>query len=451
MFERFHLYFLIGVCAVSTLCLSGCRARAPAEENPSWTPQPTPTATIRPLQLVPTGSTSLSIGKRLRFSVSGGIPPYSFASTSGSVGATGEFQAPYHTDLVTVTVTDSRGAQTQTLVSIVAGSLLLPNDPMFSLQSALSREGDQDIDAPEAWALHQDCRSILVAVLDSGIDTEHPDLAANLWTNPEESYADGVDGDGNGFADDSHGWNFVGDNNDIMDENLHGTHVAGIIGAVGNNGIGVSGVCWRASLAAVKFLDADGVGTSSDAVDAIDYAIGIGAKVINASFGGNTYNQAVKDALDRANSAGILFVSAAGNETSDNDTIAYYPGNYDSPNIVTVAATTETDSLASYSNYGVTQVDLAAPGSNVLSTFPTVATPEMVSRDKTSNYERLNGTSMAAPLVAGAAALVWSFEPALTHLQVRARLLERADPVTALEGKISGARRLNLRKAIYVP
>ncbi|MCM2278740.1 MAG: S8 family serine peptidase [Oligoflexia bacterium] len=435
--------------------LSGCRAtNTSANRSGDGTPatsDPQPVATIRPLDLLPGGTVSLAIGKKLYFTVTGGIPPYIFAASSGSIDGAGAFQAPYLPDTVTVSVTDQRGVRSEALVNVTVGALTLPNDPKFSLQKGLSQDSDSDTDAPEAWAIHQDCRSVLIAILDSGIDLNHSDLLANLWHNPLDP-DNGVDDDGNGLVDDTQGWNLVENTRDPTDDNFHGTHVAGITGAVGNNGLGIAGVCWKASLVAIKFLDANGAGFSSDAIDGIDYAVSLGAKIINASFGGADYNQLLKDAIDRADSAGVLFVSAAGNSAQDNDAIAFYPGNYDSPNVLTVAAVDSSDALASFSNRGATQVDIAAPGTSILSTFPSFITSGMTAAGKTTAlYDSLNGTSMAAPFISGAAALLWSFEPGLSHLEVRARLLERADALPVLDGKVAGGRRLNIRKSLYVP
>lgn len=305
----------------------------------------------------------------------------------------------------------------------------LPNDPLFASQWPLS-DGTGRIGATEAWS-HGAGSSVVVAVLDTGIDYNHPDLAANIWTNNREIAGNGIDDDGNGYRDDVRGWNFVANNNNPMDDNGHGTHVAGTIGAVGNNGIGVAGVAWNVKLMPLKFLDSKGSGYVSDAVRAIDYARLNGAKIINASFGGGGFSSAMQTALQRFQQAGGVFVAAAGNEGANNATTASYPANYALSNVISVAASTPSNSLASFSNYG-SNVDIAAPGQNILSTLPG------------GRYGTLSGTSMAAPHVAGALAFMWGQAPSLSPTTLINLVMSNTDAVM-VDKTIHG--KLNLGKA----
>ncbi len=279
---------------------------------------------------------------------------------------------------------------------------------------------DADIDAPEAWDITTGSRSIVVAVIDTGVDYNHPDLAANIWTNPGEIAGDGLDNDANGFIDDIHGYDFVNNDGDPLDDNNHGTHVSGTIGAVGNNAVGVVGVNWQVSIMGLKFLNASGSGSTSGAIAAVNYATmmrnrGVNVRITNNSWGGGGSSQSLKDAIDASGNAGLLFVAAAGNANSNIDAIPSYPASYTSSNIVAVASTTRNDLYSSFSNYGATTVDLAAPGSSILSTT------------RNNTYSTFSGTSMATPHVAGAAALLWASDPNLSVAEVKARLMGGAD------------------------
>lgn len=317
-----------------------------------------------------------------------------------------------------------------------------PNDPRYSSQWGLHNVGqtggrsDSDIDAPEAWNTTTGSRSIIVGVIDTGIDYNHPDLAANIWRNTREIAGNGIDDDGNGYRDDVRGWDFANNDADPFDDNAHGTHVAGIIGAVGNNGVGVSGVAWNVQLMPLKFLTANGSGSTSAAVMAINYAVANGAKILNNSWGGGGFNSALNDAVARARAAGVIFVAAAGNEANNNDVNPSYPANINVDNVISVAATDSSDRLASFSNFGATTVDIAAPGVGILSTTPN------------NNYSSFSGTSMATPFVAGAAALVWSANPTLTYSQVIGRLYSSVDVVAGLSGKVATGGRLNVNRAL---
>lgn len=303
-----------------------------------------------------------------------------------------------------------------------------PDDPDFPQLWGLSK-----IDAPTAWDTRTDSNSVTVAVVDSGIDYTHPDLAANIWTNDDP--VDGVDNDGNGRIDDLRGWDFVNFDNDPMDDNDHGTHVAGTIGARGNNSQGVTGVNWQVKLMALKAGDAFGTLYEDTIVDSFLYACANGAKVVNGSFGG--YGQLPQGMLDAVNACpGTLFVFAAGNETNNNDADPAWPCSLGAPNVLCVAATAANDALAPFSNYGANNVDLAAPGVDILSTVPG------------NGYDSWPGTSMASPHVAGAAALVLAERPGLSASELRRSLLLSADPKTTLTGLVASGGRLNVRRAL---
>ena len=239
---------------------------------------------------------------------------------------------------------------------------------------------------------------MVVGVIDTGIDYKHEDLAANIWINPGEIPDNGIDDDNNGYVDDIHGINSITGSGDPMDDHYHGTHCAGIIGAVGDNGKGITGVNWTVKIIGIKFVSG-GFGLDSDAVESINYAVGlrnrgVNIRVLSNSWGGGGYSQSLLDAINQANTSGILFVAAAGNNSSDNDASLFYPASYDTLNVLAVASTDHNDNLSSFSNYGATTVDIAAPGSSILSTYPN------------NNYYSTSGTSMATPHVAGAAALL---------------------------------------------
>lgn len=296
------------------------------------------------------------------------------------------------------------------------------------------------IDAPQAWDQQTGGKSVIVGVIDTGMDYEHADLKANVWHNTGETgngkENNNIDDDGNGYVDDFHGWDFVANDNDPFDDNQHGTHVSGTIGAVGNNGIGVVGVNWVASIMPLKFLNAQGSGQLDDAISAILYAVDMGAKVLSNSWGGGGFSQALEDAIKYANDHGVLFVAAAGNESNNNDSFPAYPASYQLDNVISVASSTSNDGLSSFSNYGITTVHLAAPGSSILSTLP---------RDL---YGYLSGTSMATPHVSGAAALVWTQFPNLNMRQVRIRVIGGVDVKPAFVDKVMSGGRLNVYNSL---
>jgi subtilisin family serine protease len=295
--------------------------------------------------------------------------------------------------------------------------------------------GPSKIHAPTAWNVTTGNPNFIVGVLDSGVDYTHPDLAANIWTNPGEIAGNNIDDDGNGFVDDIHGWDFADNDNDPMDFDGHGTHVAGTIGAIGNNNLGVTGINWNVKIMALRFIGPFG-GAVSDEVAAINYSIMMGAKVTNNSYGGLGFFPAEAAAIAATHAAGQIYVASAGNDAVDNDLNPYYPTNFTTSfnNVISVAATDNQDKLADFSQYGATTVTLAAPGVRILSTAPG------------NGYQYLDGTSMASPHVAGAIALYWGANPTLTYQQVIAKLKSSVDKLPQLDGKVSTGGRLNVAK-----
>lgn len=316
-----------------------------------------------------------------------------------------------------------------------------------------------DIKALEAWDVTTGSKEVVVAIVDTGIDYNHSDLRENLWVNEaEKNGLRGVDDDGNGYTDDIYGWDFVSDprtqpyygqlgDPDPLDDNGHGTHVAGTIGAVGNNGVGVVGINWHVKMMALKFLDAEGSGSSMDQYRALRYAAKMNVDVINASYGGSGKSELILSAIKELEKKGTLLSIAAGNEETNNDVELTYPAGYeaDVSNIIVVAATDNRDNLASFSNFGNRTVHIAAPGVAITSTFP-----EYIAKAKSlAAYQTFSGTSMATPHVTGSAALVLAADPSLKNKPnlLKARLMETTDKLTQLTGKVVSGR-LNLAKAV---
>jgi len=302
----------------------------------------------------------------------------------------------------------------------------IPNDPMYGNLWGLAK-----ISMPDTWDLATGSRDSVVAVIDTGMDMDHPDLLENLWINTIEIPNDGADNDGNGYIDDVNGWDFVSEDDDPEDGDGHGTHCAGTIGAVGNNANQVVGVCWEVSIMPLRVGTSQGL-MDSDIVDGIRYAARNGAKVLSNSYGGPGFSQTIYDAVEYANNQGCIFVAAAGNDASDNDALPQYPASYELPNVISVAATDSNDDLASFSNYGATSVDLAAPGVEIVSTYLNGET------------ETLQGTSMACPHVAGALALLVSESEDIEPAAAKQALLESVDEVAGLAGKVVSGGRLNV-------
>jgi subtilisin family serine protease len=315
----------------------------------------------------------------------------------------------------------------------------IPNDPSFSLLWGMHNTGqtggtpDADIDAVEAWDLCTGSPEVVVAVVDTGVDYTHPDLAANIWVNTDEIPGNGIDDDKNGYIDDVKGWDFYNQDNNPMDDYGHGTHCAGTIGGVGSNGIGVTGVMWNVKIMPLKFMSSSGSGYTSDAVSAILYANANGADVISNSWGGGGYSATLKDAID---ASPAVVVCAAGNSGANADTSPMYPAAYTSVNIISVAATDSKDLKASFSNYGVTSVDVAAPGVSIYSTL------------KGGSYGSMSGTSMATPHVAGLAGLLKAENPALSNLEIKNLILSNCDVLLSLQGKILTSGRINANRAL---
>ncbi len=313
----------------------------------------------------------------------------------------------------------------------------IPNDPRFDELWGMHNTGqtggtpDADIDAPEAWDLAKNS-DVIVGVIDTGVDYNHVDLSTNIFVNAGEIAANNIDDDGNGFVDDVRGWDFINNDNNPMDDNGHGTHCSGTIGAIGNNGVGVAGVCWTVKIMPLKFLDAGGFGNTGDAIEAVEYGTMMGVKLTSNSWGGGGFSQGLLDAIEAAGDAGILFVAAAGNASSNNDNFPFFPASYDAENIISVASTDDQDHLSGFSNFGLNTVDLGAPGSDILSTFPG------------NSYGVISGTSMATPHVSGAVCLLWAAAPEFTAAEVKQTVLESVDVIPALQGRTVTGGRLNV-------
>ena len=319
----------------------------------------------------------------------------------------------------------------------------IPDDPRFEQLWALNNTGqtggreDADIDALEAWDVTTGDETLIVGVIDTGIDPEHPDLIDQMWVNAGEIADDGIDNDGNGFIDDIYGWDFANDDAsvyDLPDVDDHGTHVAGTVGATANNGAGVIGVAHNVQIMSLKFLHNGGY--TSDAIDAIQYAMDNGAHMTQNSWGGGGASLALQEAIEASGEEGMLFIAASGNSSVYTDSSPMYPAAYPSENIISVNSTNHLDELSGFSNYGLISTDLGAPGSAIMSTVPE------------GEYASFSGTSMAAPHVTGVAVLVYSEFPDLTYQEVKDRLMQSGDPIEALEGKSVSGRRLNAFSAL---
>jgi subtilisin family serine protease len=319
------------------------------------------------------------------------------------------------------------------------------DDVRFNEQWSLANTGQgggkagADISVLSAWFKTTGSSKIVVAVLDSGVDYRHFDLINNIWERPPDmaAYSD----DELGEFNDLHGFNATDNWRDPMDDNGHGTHCAGIIGAEGNNGFGIAGINWNVEIMPLKFLNGNGSGTTKDAIEAINYVIdrkqkGVNVRIISASWGSTQKSRALQDAIKRAGDEGILFIAAAGNNGDDSDKRPHYPAGYKLPNVISVAALDRNDQLASFSNYGAKSVHIAAPGKEILSTW------------LNGEFYVASGTSMATPEVAGVAALVLSVNPKMTVKELRERLESSTDKLDSLKGKITTGGRLNAAKAV---
>ncbi len=329
----------------------------------------------------------------------------------------------------------------------IEGPLLpiLPHDPQFGEQWALANSGQRggtkgaDISATLAWAKTTGSDKVVVAVLDSGVDYTHEDLIKNMWTRPAgmAPYQDAE----LGVIDDLTGFNAIDNESDPMDDNGHGTHCAGIIGAEGENDLGIAGVNWKVQIMPLKFMNSGGFGTTKDAIEAINYVIerkkaGVNVRIISASWGSTQKSRALETAIRKAYENDILFVAAAGNASTNNDRNPHYPSSYDVPNVVSVAALDRKDQLATFSNFGAKSVAVAAPGVDILSTW------------LDNSYEEKSGTSMATPVVSGVAALIVAENPRISVDELRKRILAASDPIVALKGKTVTGGRINAAKAL---
>lgn len=323
---------------------------------------------------------------------------------------------------------------------------LLPNDPMFADQWALNNLGQDggkknaDISAVKAWEKTKGTDKVVIAVLDTGVDYTHLDLVSNMWFRPNNvpAYKDNELG---GF-DDTKGFDATTQElPDPLDDNGHGTHCAGIIGAEGDNNQGIAGVNWKVQIMPLKFLGRNGYGDVKNAIEAINYAIdrkraGVNIRVISASWGSTQKSKALEDAIRKAGEEGILFIAAAGNDGSDNDKRPHYPSNYNLPNVISVAALDRNDELASFSNRGVKTVHVAAPGKDILSTW------------LDGSFREASGTSMATPYVSGVAGLILAKNPNISVEKLREKILSSVDKLDSLEGKIESGGRINAAKAV---
>jgi len=337
----------------------------------------------------------------------------------------------------------------------------VPNDPELNNQREFNK-----IRARQAWDITTGSHDVLVGVIDTGVDYRHPDLVDNIWTNRGETGTDiegndkatnGIDDDNNGYVDDLHGYDFINNDNDPMDDFGHGTHVAGTIGASGNNEIGIAGLNWRVGIVPLKFIGADGGGSEADAIKAIEYAAQMGISITNNSWGGVGYNQALKDAIEAYGTKGGLFVAAAGNFSVDNDAINFFPANYELDNIISVAAVDNDDNKPAFSNWSANKVHIAAPGVDILS---------LAASGTRETLTRMSGTSMAAPHVAGTAALIKSVYPEIDYRAIKNRIVFGGDQVTQLMSPtyeynffrpdfypidkplVKGGRRLNVERSL---
>jgi serine protease len=334
----------------------------------------------------------------------------------------------------------------------VVRTTLTPNDTRFTQLWGMNNTGQvvsgqtgvagADISAVQAWDVSTGSTSIVVGVIDTGVDFNHADLSANIWSAPA-AFSVTVGGRTINCAAGSHGYNAVANNCSPLDDNNHGTHTSGTIGARGNNAQGVVGVNWTTRIMGLKFLNSAGSGNTADAIECIQFAIqakqrfgsSANVRVLSNSWGGGGFSQALLDAINSANSSDMLFVCAAGNSNTNNDTTAFFPANYNAPNVVSVAATDNRDAKSSFSNFGATTVDLGAPGTSIVSTIPN------------GGFATFSGTSMATPHVSGAAALVLS-RCSLSTAALKANLMNNVDRISSLSGRTVTGGRLNVDKAI---
>lgn len=317
---------------------------------------------------------------------------------------------------------------------------VVPNDPNLSSQWSLN-----SMSLSQAWTYSTGSKDVVVAIIDSGVDLGHSDLRNNIWKNLGEIPGNGIDDEGNGYIDDINGWNFYSNTNNVQDNYGHGTHIAGIIGAEGNNGLGIAGINWHVSIMPLKFMSDSGAGFTSGALAAIDYILmmkknfGVNIVVVNNSWSsGYGYSSVMDGRIKALGDANIVFVAAAGNNAMNNDLYPLYPGSYNQSNVINVGSfSNETLSLTRSSNYGSITVDLAAPGYLIFSTLPR------------NYYGYMSGTSMAAPQVSGAVALLNSIKKGIAISEVRSAILEGVDKMPGLVGKVATEGKLSIAGSIF--
>ncbi|MEY4667924.1 MAG: hypothetical protein RL518_623 [Pseudomonadota bacterium] len=325
----------------------------------------------------------------------------------------------------------NRGIPLHCEANVLRFLMRAPNDPLLPDLYGLTR-----MDAPNAWEITTGSPNVLVAVVDTGIYYNHSDLIGNIAVNTQEILGNGIDDDANGYIDDYFGYDFYDGDGDPADEHGHGTHCAGIVGARGDNGVGAVGINWSVGILPVRALGPYGGGSDADVAAGIQYAVHRGASIVSLSLGGAYSSTVLDNAIQYARDAGVLVVAAAGNDATDNDIVPSYPASTPLENIVAVAATDSADHLASFSNYGVQSVDVAAPGSRILSTY------------LAGQFTTISGTSMATPYVAGVAALMKAANPALGYADLKYALMASSDQLVGLQGKVGSGGRINAYRAV---
>jgi subtilisin family serine protease len=375
----------------------------------------------------------LGVGTRLSKTLSEG--QLGVFSSSDAFGAQGAQPIELTAATVQTMCASIRAANPGVELTCEANSLvaatITPNDTQYGVLYGMTK-----ISAPLAWDISTGSTSSVVAIIDTGIDYTHPDLVDNIATNAKEIPNNGVDDDANGYIDDYYGYDFINNDSNPTDDHYHGTHCAGTVGAKGNNARGVAGVNWTVKLMPVKVLDASGSGTLASVAAGMNYAVKRGVKILSMSLGTTSYSATLENAVINARNSGALIVAAAGNSATNTDVYPHYPSSLPQDNVFSIAASTSTDALAYFSNYGATTVDLAAPGESILSTYTG------------GQYAYASGTSMATPHVAGMAALLLAVNPSLTYSSIKSILIGTADPIPGMSGKLVAGGRANLYKAV---
>ena len=356
-------------------------------------------------------------------------------SSSATLGVQGTEPVEITAASVQAMCASIRAANTGVDITCEANSLveanITPNDTQYGALYGMTR-----ISANLAWDISTGSTSSVVAIIDTGIDYTHPDLVDNIATNSREIPNNGVDDDANGYIDDYYGYDFINNDSNPLDDHYHGTHCAGTVGAKGNNSRGVTGVNWTVKLMPIKVLNASGSGTLASVAAGMNYAVKRGVKIMSMSLGTSSYSSTLQNAVINARNSGVLVVAAAGNSSQDTDLYPQYPSALPQDNILAIAASNSSDTLAYFSNYGANTVDLAAPGDSILSTYIG------------GQYAYASGTSMAAPHVAGMAALLLAVNPNLSYSSIKSILIGTVDPIPSMSGKLTSGGRANLFKAV---